>query len=805
MGERDVLPPLPLSLAPPHLIPPAPTRDPRAIAFLPDLGGLSWVAYAAGSFLVVSHLPSPSRSDTNDGCCSPCFRQVIDLRAPVSAAAWCGGGSGEVAAAAGNSVSIFQPAPAASSPGSFGWLLRWSITETFPITAVAWTVSGDGIVAVGDGVSMWARAESSWQIAWRSMPNVPQSLVSTTRFMQGPVATAAVIAPAEHSVPVLVFRNDAKRGLEQAELVHPQPVCMIQWRPCSLSVSDRSEFRREILMTCCLDGTVRLWSEDELVKSKKQRSLQISFNAIAVIEVNNTLNGVLGVDITVRWSMESGSVVSRDEEGHFELFSGDLRESQVGEWKRANAALQHLIQSMKACMNTTTSVSQKSEIVELLDKNFSIYGITGTERTQILAISDLVVEITDPSRSSPYKSLDEAGRRFWVAVQFRQLHALRRSGYSSISDGFHVDSASIAWAFQSDCQDDLLNSVLPLEPTWPEMQKLGIGLWYTNVSQLRTRMEKLARLQYLKRKDPKDCALLYIALNRIKVLEERHKAAALKNAYVLMGRHQWELAIAFFLLGDDFSSAVNVCAKNLQDEQLALVICRLVEGSGGPLERNLISNVLLPDATEKGDNWLSSLLEWMLGNYCQSIGRLVGCHPKLPIDESKILGDPYVISDPEVGQYCAILSAKNGLRNCVGEAVSAKLSKLSFAMAAYALNKCGLPLEALECLSTNSGIDGKESINSPDDGDHKIFDGMLNPASPSKNWLSSSVISDIESNLKVTMASKYLSRLLRNHLFCSQCNASLSEDKVLNEYNSHQIEELTCDLTAVISIFDRRF
>lgn len=40
-----------------------------------------------------------------------------------------------------------------------------------------------------------------------------------------------------------------------------------------------------------------------------------------------------------------------------------------------------------------------------------------------------------------------------------------------------------------------------------------------------------------------------------------------------------------------------------------MVICRLVEGSGGPLERNLISNVLLPDAVEKGDHWLSSLLE----------------------------------------------------------------------------------------------------------------------------------------------------------------------------------------------------
>lgn len=31
-------------------------------------------------------------------------------------------------------------------------------------------------------------------------------------------------------------------------------------------------------------------------------------------------------------------------------------------------------------------------------------------------------------------------------------------------------------------------------------------------------MEKLARSQYLKNKDPKDCALLYIALSRVQVL-----------------------------------------------------------------------------------------------------------------------------------------------------------------------------------------------------------------------------------------------------------------------------------------------
>jgi hypothetical protein len=122
MGEQDGLPPLPLTLTPPHLIPPAPTRDPRAIAFLPDLGGFPWVAYAAGSFLVVSHLPSPPRSvgrdtESSDATAdeSPFFRQVIDLRAPVSAVAWCGAGAGEVAAAAANSVSIYQPAPSSSA------------------------------------------------------------------------------------------------------------------------------------------------------------------------------------------------------------------------------------------------------------------------------------------------------------------------------------------------------------------------------------------------------------------------------------------------------------------------------------------------------------------------------------------------------------------------------------------------------------------------------------------------------------------------------------------------------------------
>lgn len=97
--------------------------------------------------------------------------------------------------------------------------------------------------------------------------------------------------------------------------------------------------------------------------------------------------------------------------------------------------------------------------------------------------------------------------------------------------------------------------------------------------------------------------------NNLIFQEDKNKAAALKNAYVLLGKHELELAVAFFLLGDDTTSAVTVCVKNLRDEQLALVICHLVEGYGGPLEHYIVTKFLLPSAVAKGDYWLASFLE----------------------------------------------------------------------------------------------------------------------------------------------------------------------------------------------------
>lgn len=78
--------------------------------------------------------------------------------------------------------------------------------------------------------------------------------------------------------------------------------------------------------------------------------------------------------------------------------------------------------------------------------------------------------------------------RFWVAVRFQHLYFHQKYGRLAAAEEFVVDSGLVAWAFQSDCQDDLLNSVLSTEPSWIEMRNLGVGLWYMNASQLRTRV-----------------------------------------------------------------------------------------------------------------------------------------------------------------------------------------------------------------------------------------------------------------------------------------------------------------------------
>ncbi|KZV57684.1 hypothetical protein F511_03144 [Dorcoceras hygrometricum] len=469
-----------------------------------------------------------------------------------------------------------------------------------------------------------------------------------------------------------------------------------------------------------------------------------------------------------------------------------------------------------------TSSSQRSEFVgfiEALEWLHRAGCMTKVEMVQAVSLVDLLQEVSDPHSTSAYGSLDEPGRRLPLVEEL------------------DVSSELIGWAFHSDCHENLFNSLLSAEPSWEEMRSIGVGFWYSNVTQLRLKMEQLARQQYMRNKDPKACSLLYIALNRAQVLaglfkisrddkdkplatfllrnfqEDNNKAAALKNAYVLMGKHQLELAVAFFLLGGDLSSAVTVCAKNLGDEQLALVICRLIEGYGGPSEHNLISKFLLPSALSKGNSWMASFLEvWVLGNLSQCVLRMLDVE-KSSEANSFILSSLHAsFLDPSISQYCMMLATKTVMKNAIGECQAAVLSQWAVLMNMTSLSRCGLPLEALECLSSSISLFGSLGQGSTmQSTGHNLLIEMLKPQADKYflNWMSNEMSHLIMSHSKLNLALQYMSNLLTEHP--SSADIETASFGILAGYNpvdqefEKSLNEFHSNLAAAIACFQKKF
>lgn len=210
------------------------------------------------------------------------------------------------------------------------------------VETIQYTGSGDGIISGGSDVVMWRRKEKSWEIAWSFTPKIPQALVSTTWSACGLSATAPgseVQVGGSSAIPndardcVLVFQFDGHSKYPQHELRHPMPVGMIQWRPSTGKPSSKHarHAQRPVLLTCCLDGAVRLWGEIDdgrirrTVKDNNDHKAKLSFCVLAVIEVNQILNGILGSDVFVSWAMDIEGVTVIDKEVCYYSCSDNLQ------------------------------------------------------------------------------------------------------------------------------------------------------------------------------------------------------------------------------------------------------------------------------------------------------------------------------------------------------------------------------------------------------------------------------------------------------------------------------------------------
>ncbi|KAG2488583.1 hypothetical protein HYH03_012902 [Edaphochlamys debaryana] len=203
--------------------------------------------------------------------------------------------------------------------------------------------------------------------------------------------------------------------------------------------------------------------------------------------------------------------------------------------------------------------------------------------------------------------------------------------------------------------------------SWPLMRKVGAGFWLADPRALRDQAEALARAQFARRKEPYDCALLYLALGRkalllslfrqssnLKVADfllkdfthEEPRRSAAKNAFALLGQHRYELAAAFFILAGQHSDAVGVLVRERRDPQLALLVARLLDASGGvtgpgmaappagagagtglpvggPVARRLIEQELMPLAVASRDPCAVATLQLLSGQPTDAVCHLL--------------------------------------------------------------------------------------------------------------------------------------------------------------------------------------
>tara|TARA_B100000795_G_scaffold223100_1_gene178182 strand:- start:464 stop:967 length:504 start_codon:yes stop_codon:yes gene_type:complete len=89
-----------------------------------------------------------------------------------------------------------------------------------------------------------------------------------------------------------------------------------------------------------------------------------------------------------------------------------------------------------------------------------------------------------------------------------------------------VTSADVAWAMQSQCHSTILETFQAsgARKDWQALRALGAGFWLPQGDALRAALDTAAKVQFASRKDPQDCALLFVALGKKGQLQGLYKA-----------------------------------------------------------------------------------------------------------------------------------------------------------------------------------------------------------------------------------------------------------------------------------------
>ncbi len=131
--------------------------------------------------------------------------------------------------------------------------------------------------------------------------------------------------------------------------------------------------------------------------------------------------------------------------------------------------------------------------------------------------------------------------------------------------------------------------------------------------------------------------------------QDRWKKAAGRNAYQLFSQKKYMLCAAFYLLGGEVNEATQVAITHLHDLQLAVTICRLVEGEGSGELKRIYQEYYIEKGLMYKDPWMTLMGRWLSGEYvkalnCISDRFLQGRHrPQAQAHRGVVLRQPHAL------------------------------------------------------------------------------------------------------------------------------------------------------------------
>lgn len=275
-------------------------------------------------------------------------------------------------------------------------------------------------------------------------------------------------------------------------------------------------------------------------------------------------------------------------------------------------------------------------LVEKLTK-VSLPLLTRHQQTTLINVVNIVSGL-----SKYQKSMDENGLKFLLGFEL----------FQSSSRQTRLLMRDTSWALHSD-QKEMIFSIVDNfynhRLSWETVRKVGLAYWVDR-HKLTNLVESIARNEFGDSRDPSGrVSVLYLAIKKKQVLvglwrtvfhpekdkvlkflnnnfaEPRWRSAALKNAFVLLGKHRYMDAAYFFLLAGQVKDCCITLCNKLDDVELALVVAKV--NADKETVMHIIETFIIPKALVEGDRWMTSWVFWEMKQKEISIQALI----KLPI------------------------------------------------------------------------------------------------------------------------------------------------------------------------------